>query len=66
MKRAVDRVAAARPYASALAEVIGDLYSDELATQFPLLRQPAQMSRVAHIIMTSNRGLCGGFNANLV
>ena len=42
MKRAVDRVAAARPYASALAEVIGDLYSDELAEQFPLLRQPAR------------------------
>ncbi|MCC7053799.1 MAG: ATP synthase F1 subunit gamma [Gemmatimonadaceae bacterium] len=66
MKRAVDRVAAARPYASALAEVIGDLYSDELAEQFPLLRQPVQMRRVAHIILTSNRGLCGGFNANLV
>ena len=66
MKRAVDRVAAARPYASALAEVIGDLYSDELAEQFPLLRQPSQMKRVAHIVLTSNRGLCGGFNANLV
>ena len=66
MKRAVDRVAAARPYASALAEVIGDLYSDELAEQFPLLRQPSQMRRVAHIVLTSNRGLCGGFNANLV
>ncbi len=66
MKRAVDRVAAARPYAAALAEVIGDLYSDELAEQFPLLRQPAKMQRVAHIVLTSNRGLCGGFNANLV
>ncbi|MBC7841697.1 MAG: ATP synthase F1 subunit gamma [Gemmatimonadaceae bacterium] len=66
MKRAVDRVAAARPYASALAEVIGDLYSDELAEQFPLLRQPTQMRKVAHIVLTSNRGLCGGFNANLV
>ena len=66
MKRAVDRVASARPYAAALAEVIGDLYSDDLAAQFPLLRQPAQMRKVAHIILTSNRGLCGGFNANLV
>jgi F-type H+-transporting ATPase subunit gamma len=66
MKRAVDRVAAARPYAAALAEVIGDLYSDELAEQFPLLRQPAQIRRAAHIVLTSNRGLCGGFNANLV
>ena len=66
MKRAVDRVAAARPYAAALAEVIGDLYSDELAEQFPLLRQPTQIRRAAHIVLTSNRGLCGGFNANLV
>jgi F-type H+-transporting ATPase subunit gamma len=66
MKRAVDRVAAARPYAAALAEVIGDLYSDELAEQFPLLRQPTQMRKVAHIILTSNRGLCGAFNSNLV
>ena len=66
MKRAVDRVAAARPYAAALTEVIGDLYSDELAAEFPLLRQPPQMRNVAHIILTSNRGLCGGFNANLV
>jgi F-type H+-transporting ATPase subunit gamma len=46
--------------------VIGDLYSDELAEQFPLLRQPAQMRRIAHIVLTSNRGLCGAFNANLV
>ena len=66
MKRAVDRVAAARPYAAALTEVIGDLYSDELAAEFPLLRQPTQMRNVAHILLTSNRGLCGGFNANLV
>ena len=66
MKRAVDRVAAARPYAEALAEVIGDLYSSELAEQFPLLRQPVQLRRVAHIVLTSNRGLCGAFNANLV
>ena len=65
MKRAVDRVAAARPYAAALAEVIGDLYSDELAEQFPLLRQPSQMKKVALVLLTSNRGLCGGFNANL-
>jgi F-type H+-transporting ATPase subunit gamma len=66
MKRAVDRVAAARPYAAALAEVIGDLYSDDLAEQFPLLRQPVQVRTVAHIVLTSNRGLCGAFNANLV
>ena len=68
LKRAQDRVVAARPYAAALAEVIGDLYSPELAERFPLLRQPgaAGPRRVALILITSNRGLCGAFNANLI
>ena len=66
MKRAQDRVVAARPYANALAEVISSLYSPDLAERFPLLRQPAQPRRVALIALTSNRGLAGGFNANLI
>jgi F-type H+-transporting ATPase subunit gamma len=66
MKRAQDRVAAARPYAEALREVLGSLYSPELADQFPLLRQPAQVKRVAVILITANRGLAGAFNANLI
>ena len=42
LKKAQDRVVAARPYAAALAEVIGDLYAPELAERFPLLRRPAE------------------------
>ena len=66
MKRAQDRVSAARPYAVALREVIASLYSPELAEQFPLLRQPAQVKKAAVIAMTANRGLAGAFNANLI
>ena len=68
LKRAQDRVVGARPYATALAEVIGSLYAPELAERFPLLRQPAPdaVRRVAVLLLTSNRGLCGGFNANLI
>lgn len=66
MKRAQDRVVAARPFAQALAEVMSNLYSPELAERFPLLRQPAEMRRVAVILLTSNRGLAGAFNANLI
>jgi F-type H+-transporting ATPase subunit gamma len=66
MKRAQDRVVAARPYAKALADVISSLYSSELAERFPLLRQPASQGRVALLVLTSNRGLAGGFNANLI
>jgi F-type H+-transporting ATPase subunit gamma len=66
MKRAQDRVVAARPYANALTEVISSLYSADLAERFPLLRQPATPRRVALVVLTSNRGLAGGFNANLI
>jgi F-type H+-transporting ATPase subunit gamma len=71
LKRAQDRVVAARPYAAALAEVIADLVTPELAQRFPLLRRPAPPgkggpSRAALLLITSNRGLAGGFNANLI
>jgi F-type H+-transporting ATPase subunit gamma len=66
MKRAQDRVHAARPYANSLTEVIAGLYSPELAEHFPLLRQPANVNRAAVILLTSNRGLAGGFNSNLI
>jgi F-type H+-transporting ATPase subunit gamma len=66
MKRAQDRVTAARPYAQALGDVIAGLYSPELADRFPLLRQPERTKKAAVILLTSNRGLAGGFNANLI
>jgi F-type H+-transporting ATPase subunit gamma len=66
MKRAQDRVVAARPYASSLAEIISNLYTPELAERFPLLRQPAAPKTAAVIVLTSSRGLAGAFNANLI
>ena len=71
LKRAQDRVVAARPYAEALREVISGLVTPELQAQFPLLRRPAPPSkggptRAALIMVTSNRGLAGAFNANLI
>src|SRR5690242_20118303 len=68
LKRAQDRVVAARPYANALAQVMGDLYAPDRAERFPLLRQPgaAGIRKVALLLCTANRGLCGAFNANLI
>ena len=66
MKRAVDRVIAARPYAKALTDVISTLYSPENAGDFPLLRQPETEKRAAIILLTANRGLAGAFNSNLI
>src|SRR5690606_30024754 len=66
LKRAQDRVAAARPYAERLREVIGRLLTPELAARYPLLRQPETRQRVAVVLVTGNRGLAGAFNANLI
>lgn len=71
LKRAQDRVVAARPYAEALRAVIADLVTPELAQQFPLLQSPLPPAkggpaRAVVILITSNRGLAGGFNANLI
>ena len=66
MKRAQDRVVAARPFANSLSDVIANLYTPELAERFPLLRQPATINKAAVIVLTSNRGLAGAFNANLL
>ena len=66
MKRASDRVSAARPYALALGEVLSHVYTPELAERFPLLRRPAQIKREALVVLTANRGLCGAFNTNLI
>ena len=71
LKRAQDRVHAARPYAEALRQVIADLYTPDLGDQFPLLRRPAPLAKggprtAVVILLTSNRGLAGGFNSNLI
>ena len=71
LKRAQDRVVAARPYAEALQQVLADLVTRELAEQFPLLRSPAPPAKggpkkAAVILVTSNRGLAGAFNSNLI
>jgi F-type H+-transporting ATPase subunit gamma len=71
LRQAQARVTATRPYAAALGEVIAELWQPDLAERFPLLRTPAPPSkggptRVALILITSNRGLAGAFNANLI
>ncbi len=66
LKRAQDRVAAARPYAERLADVIRRLLSPELAGRYPLLRQPEKPRRAAVLLLTANRGLAGAFNVNLI
>jgi F-type H+-transporting ATPase subunit gamma len=66
LKRAQDRLGAARPYTQQLREVIARLLTPELASRYALLRQPETLGRAAIVLITSNRGLAGAFNANLI
>ncbi len=65
-KRATDRVHAARPYASALSAIVRSLYTPDAAEKYPVLRRAAEVKRAAVLLLTANRGLAGGFNANLI
>jgi F-type H+-transporting ATPase subunit gamma len=66
LRQAQGRVVAARPYSAGLSDVIARLATPALAELQPLLRQPDRIRRAAVILLTSNRGLCGAFNANLI
>ena len=66
LKKATDRVRAAKPYGEALEEIVASLYAPAFAEQFPLLRRPESIRRAAILLLTANRGLAGGFNANLI
>ena len=71
LKRAQDRVLSARPYAQALQAAIIDLLTPELAERFPLLRRPLPPAKggpkaAAVLLITSNRGLAGAFNVNII
>jgi F-type H+-transporting ATPase subunit gamma len=66
LKKATDRVYAARPYAQALGEIVRSLYSPELTERYPLLRQPETIRRAGILVLTANRGLAGAFNINIL
>jgi F-type H+-transporting ATPase subunit gamma len=67
LKRAQDRVVAARPFAQRMLTVLNGLVSRVEADAHPLLRTPDQSSgRSLLIVITADRGLCGSFNSNVI
>ncbi len=64
MRRAQERLQAARPYADKIRNVIGHLHYAHPEYRHPFL-QTRDAKRVGLIVITSDRGLCGGLNTNL-
>ena len=65
LKRAQDRVTAARPFAVKMSEVLSQLSSNVTDFSHPLLDERGD-ERYLIVLITADKGLCGGFNANLI
>jgi F-type H+-transporting ATPase subunit gamma len=63
MKKAQDRVASSRPYAENLRKVIGRVAQANLDFHHPFLEE-RDVKRVGYIVISTDRGLCGGLNSN--
>lgn len=65
MRKAQDRMIAARPYADKIRNVIGHLAMANSEYPHPYLSEREEIKRVGMIIISSDRGLCGGLNINV-
>ena len=60
------RVKAARPYSERITEVIRNLASGGAGLDHPLLKPRDDVSTVAYVVVTADRGLAGGYNNNVI
>ena len=64
--KAQGRVAAARPYSEKITEVLRNLSTGGAGGDHPLLKGREQVSTVAYVVVTADRGLAGGYNNNVI
>src|SRR5579884_1802294 len=65
LRRAQERIFAARPYAAALREVLTSVATRVDAAKHPLL-QSRDEKKVLLVVVTADKGLCGAFNSNVL
>ncbi|GAK87208.1 ATP synthase gamma chain [Vibrio ponticus] len=64
MRRSQDAMEASRPYAETMRKVIGHVANANLEYRHPYLEE-REAKRVGYIIVSTDRGLCGGLNINV-
>lgn len=65
-KKAMDRAAAATAYTRRITALVADLARTGLEVSHPLLEARAETKRAVLLVLTGNRGLCGGYNSNVL
>src|SRR5688572_15229623 len=66
LRRAQERMMAARPYSAALRQVLASISKRVEVDQHPLLAEREQENKVLLLIVTADRGLAGAFNTNIL
>ena len=66
IKKAQERIEAARPYALSMMEVLGNVARFSKGSEHPLLLEHETRERVLIVCVTSDRGLAGAFNSNII
>jgi F-type H+-transporting ATPase subunit gamma len=64
MRKSQERMAASRPYAETMCKVIGHIALGNLEYKHPYLDE-RDVKRVGYLVVSTDRGLCGGLNINL-
>ncbi len=64
MRKSQERMAASRPYAETMRKVIGHIALGNLEYKHPYLSD-REVKRVGYLVVSTDRGLCGGLNINL-
>ena len=65
MRKAQDRMEATRPYATKIREVVSHVGAGNVEYKHPYLIEKSDVKRVGYIIVSTDRGLCGGLNINV-
>ena len=65
-KKAMERAASATDYTRRITKLVGDLTRAGLEVSHPLLQQRESTNRAILLVLTANRGLCGGYNGNVL
>ena len=66
IKKAQEKIEAARPYAFAMVEVLQNVARYVQGASHPLLEEHEERTRIVVVTITSDRGLCGAFNSNIL
>lgn len=65
-KKAMDRAAAATAYTNRMTALVRDLMASGLEVKHPLLEVRDSVQHATLLVLTANRGFCGGFNGNAI